>query len=121
MSPREAIEELLAAWELGDPGRAGRLFTADGVYIDPLFEEMPVGPEAISAAVADGMGAITDCKINTRHLLSEGTVGFIEAEFTSILADGSGRLDFPFAMLVEMRDGLIERLVEYFDTKPLVP
>ncbi len=121
MSPREAIEDLLVAWEQGDPSRAGRLFTDDGVYIDPLFEETPVGPEAIEAAVADGMGAITDCKINVRHWVSEGAVGCIEAEFTSALADGSGRLDFPFAMLVEMRDGLIERLVEYFDTRPLVP
>jgi ketosteroid isomerase-like protein len=121
MSPREAIEDLLAAWEQGDPSRAGRLFTTDGVYIDPLFEHTPVGPGAIEAAVAGGMGAITECRINVRHLASEGAVGFIEAEFTSVLADGSGRLDFPFAMLVEMREGLIERLVEYFDTRPLVP
>jgi ketosteroid isomerase-like protein len=43
----------------------------------------------------------------------------VEAEFRSGLAAG-GRLDFDFAMLVELRDGRIARLAEYFDTRPLV-
>ena len=33
---------------------------------------------------------------------------------------GEGRLDFEFAMVVEMRDGEITRLREYFDKRPLV-
>ncbi len=39
--------------------------------------------------------------------------------FRSALADGGGRFDFPFAMVVELRDGRIARLTEYFDTAPL--
>ena len=34
-------------------------------------------------------------------------------------ADGGGRFDFPFAMAVEVQDGRIARLTEYFDTAPL--
>jgi ketosteroid isomerase-like protein len=45
----------------------------------------------------------------------------VEAEFRSALASGDGRLDFDFMMLVELRDGRIARLAEYFDTGPLLP
>ena len=41
--------------------------------------------------------------------------------FGSRLRDGGGRFDFPFAILVEHSDAGIERLAEYFDTRPLVP
>jgi ketosteroid isomerase-like protein len=41
--------------------------------------------------------------------------------FASKLRDGGDRFDFPFAILVELRDGKIARLAEYFDTRPLVP
>jgi ketosteroid isomerase-like protein len=40
--------------------------------------------------------------------------------FRSALADGGARMDFPFAIAVEMRDGLITRCAEYFDTAGLV-
>jgi ketosteroid isomerase-like protein len=42
----------------------------------------------------------------------------VEAEFRSALSNGDGRLDFDFAMVVEMNDGRIARLTEYFDTRP---
>ena len=44
-------------------------------------------------------------------------VGF----FASKLREGGERFDFPFAILVELRDERIARLAEYFDTRPLVP
>jgi hypothetical protein len=44
-----------------------------------------------------------------------------EGYFTSRLADGSGRLDFPFAILVEMRGDLVARAAEFYDTRPLSP
>ena len=40
--------------------------------------------------------------------------------FRSALADGGARMDFAFAMVVELRGGRIARLAEYFDTAPLV-
>ena len=50
---------------------------------------------------------------------ADGATGLAEGTFASALREG-GRLDFPFAMVVEMRDGRIARLSEYFDTRPLV-
>ena len=44
-----------------------------------------------------------------------------EGRFESALAGGSGRLDFDFAMTVELRDGQVVRLSEYYDTRPLLP
>ena len=40
--------------------------------------------------------------------------------FRSQLADGGARMDFPFAIAVELRGGLIARCTEYFDTAGLV-
>jgi ketosteroid isomerase-like protein len=71
--------------------------------------------------LAGGMGELADCSITTRRLISEGDTGMVEAEFRSALASGDGRLDFDFMMLVELRDGRIARLAEYFDTRPLLP
>jgi ketosteroid isomerase-like protein len=53
--------------------------------------------------------------------MQDGAIGFSEGVFTSRLAGESTRFDFRFAAVVEMRDGKIERLSEYFDTKPLLP
>jgi hypothetical protein len=44
-----------------------------------------------------------------------------EGFFASRLADGSGRLDFPFAITAEMRGDLVSRIGEFYDTRPLVP
>ena len=41
--------------------------------------------------------------------------------FASRLADGSGRLDFPFAITTEMKGDLVSRIGEFYDTRPLVP
>jgi ketosteroid isomerase-like protein len=53
-------------------------------------------------------------------MMEEGDIGLCEGYFAAALADSGGRLDFPFAAVVEMRDGRIARLAEYFDTRPLV-
>src|SRR5881392_3093977 len=105
MTPAEALRAVCDAWEAGDPDAAAGLFAPDGVYEDPLYPEALTGPEAIRAGMVEGMGAIED---GDRVL----AIGF----FASKLRDGGARLDFPFAILVELRDGRISRLSEYFDT-----
>lgn len=121
MTPTEAMQALFDAWEKGDPEAAAALFTPDGRYEDPLWPESRVGPEAIREGCAEGMGAITDCRIEVRAVLEEGSTCFAEGYFASVLRDSGSRFDFPFAALVEMHDGRIARLAEYFDTRPLLP
>ncbi len=121
MTPGEAIRALLAAWERDDPAGLADLFTEDGAYEDPLKVERLVGRDRIRDGNATAMAAIEDCTIRVDHIVERGSLGFCEGLFASRLADGRGRLDFPFALVVEMRDGKIARAGEYFDTRPLVP
>jgi ketosteroid isomerase-like protein len=119
MSPGQALAALMAAWERGDPGAVAELFSDVGAYEDPLLEARLVGPQAIRAGVAEAMAAITDCHADIKNVVESGPLGICEGYFASRLADAEGRLDFAFAAVVEMREGKIARLTEYFDTRPL--
>lgn len=120
MTPADAIELTFDAWRRLDVEALAGLFTADARYEDPLFPEPVVGPERMRAEIGPAMADLADCAITTRQLVARGDIAFVEAEFRSAMASGEGRLDFDFAMIVELRDGLIARLAEYFDTRPLV-
>lgn len=120
MTPREATEAVLDAWERSDPEAVAALFAGDGRYEDPLFPEALVGPDAIRAAVAPAMAELRNLEIPIRAIAEAGSVAICEASFRAELANGDGRFDFDFAMTVELRDGKIVRLTEYFDTRPLV-
>jgi ketosteroid isomerase-like protein len=67
------------------------------------------------------MEEIRDLRIPVGLIVEAGEIAICEASFLCELANGDGRFDFDFAMTVEMRDGKIARLTEYFDTRGLVP
>jgi ketosteroid isomerase-like protein len=121
MTPTEALRAVCDAWERGDPDAAAALFAPDGVYEDPLYPAPLRGREAIRAGLADGMGAIENCRVTLDPVLEQGDKVLAIGHFGSRLRDGGERFDFPFAILVEHSDAGIERLAEYFDTRPLVP
>ena len=121
MTPAEAIEAAFNAWRHLDAERLAPRFTEDARYEDPLWPQPAIGPADIREQVAGGMAELADCAITSRRLICEGDTAMVEAEFRSALASGDGRLDFDFMMLVELRDGRIARLAEYFDTGPLLP
>ena len=120
MTASEAIRALCAAWERGDPDALADLFSEDGVYEDPLMDGPLVGREQIREG-RPAMAAINDCRVGIRHLLADGAVAMAEGYFASRLADGSGRLDFPFAITAEMKGDLVSRIGEFYDTRSLVP
>jgi len=119
MTASEAIRALCAAWERGDPDALADLFTDDGVYEDPLMDGPLAGREQIREGSRPAMAAITDCRVEIRHLLADGAVAMAEGYFASRLADASGRLDFPFAITAEMKGNLISRIGEFYDTRTL--
>lgn len=121
MTAGEAIRAVCAAWERGDPDALADLFSEDGVYEDPLMDGPLVGREHIREGTGPAMADITDCRVEIRHLLVDGAVAMAEGYFASRLADGSGRLDFPFAITAEMRGDLVSRIGEFYDTRSLVP
>ena len=116
-----AIDGAFNAWQHLDVELLIPLFTEDARYEDPLWPQPVIGHADMREQIAGGMAELADCAITTRRLMADGDVGMVEAEFRSALASGQGRLDFDFMMLVELRDGRIARLAEYFDTRPLVP
>lgn len=119
MNSGEAIRALCAAWERGDPEALAGLFDDDGVYEDPLKAGPIVGRAQILEGNRPAMAAIEDCRVEIRHLVADESLAMAEGSFTSRLADGSGRLDFTFAIIVEMKQGRIARAAEFFDTRPL--
>ena len=120
MGPGEAIRRIFAAWEANDPDGLAQLFTEDGVYEDPLKSSRIEGRGNVRDENAPAMAALETCRIDIWRTVEDGDVGFCEGYFAASLANG-GRLDFPFAVVVEMRDGLVARCGEYFDTRPLIP
>jgi ketosteroid isomerase-like protein len=120
MGPGEAIRRIFAAWEANNPDDLAELFTEDGVYEDPLKGSRIEGRSNVRNENAPAMAALATCRIDIWRVVEDGDIGFSEGYFAASLVDG-GRLDFPFAVVVEMRDGLVARCGEYFDTRPLIP
>jgi ketosteroid isomerase-like protein len=121
MKPIDALKASFAAWEARDPAALAGLFAEEGAFVDPLKPAVLVGPGQIEAGNRDAMAILEDVRITIDLAFENDNHGAVEGVFQSRLADGGGRFDFPFMASVEMRDGRIERLSEYFDTKGLVP
>ena len=121
MTPSEALSAVFSGWQRGDNDAIADLFSDDGVLEDPLKAGTITGRESIRQQNAPAVAALEDCTVTIRHLFEQGDLGFCEGFFASRLVETGGRLDFPFAATIEMRDGRIARLAEFFDTRPLVP
>jgi ketosteroid isomerase-like protein len=119
MTPAEAIDRTFDAWRRLDVEALIELFGDDAGYEDPLFAAALIGHDQMRESIAPAMADLADCAITARRVVESGNTAMVEAEFRSGMVAG-GRLDFDFAMLVELRDGRITRLAEYFDTRPLV-
>jgi len=119
MTAYEALRAVCDAWENEDAAAIGALFTADGTYEDPLAPRTFTGPDEISEGVRPGVEEITETKITLEKVVEQDGLVWAEGMFLSKLREADGRLDFPFAIMVEMDGDRIRRLVEYFDTAPL--
>jgi ketosteroid isomerase-like protein len=119
LAPLDTFRAICAAWNRLDVDALAALFDDDGVFEDPLLPEAVTGPDAVREASRGGMAALSACEVTLTNSIQEGDLGMTEGWFRSTLADGGAAFDFPFVMVVELRDGKIARLSEYFDTKPL--
>lgn len=119
MTADEAMVAICRCWDQLDADALAALFTDDGTYEDPLKPDVLRGIDDVREGNRPAMAALSTCEVTLGHTLARGDLGFAEGEFRSALAEG-GRLDFPFALIVEMEDGLVKRAAEYFDTKRLL-
>lgn len=120
MTPTEALQAISEAWNRLDNDALADLFSEDGVFEDPLHKRTLRGREDVREVNGPAMGALSECEVTLGNVLERGDLGLAEGMFRSVLADGGARMDFPFAIAIELRDGRIARLTEYFDTAPLV-
>lgn len=119
MTPLEALKAVAEAWTALDVDALVVLFAEDALFEDPLNPAPLTGPAAIREASGAGMAALSECEVTLSLGIEHGDFGMVEGKFISNLADTNASFDFPFVMVVELRDGKIARLSEYFDTKPL--
>jgi ketosteroid isomerase-like protein len=119
MTPLEAVRAILRAWEESDPDAVAALFAEDGIFDDPLQPRRRIGPADVREACAGGMAAIRNCRIPVRCLVESGNMALAEGEFLSELAETGVRFDFPFTLVLEMKEGKVQRLAEDFDTYAL--
>jgi ketosteroid isomerase-like protein len=119
LSPAGAVRAVCAAWESLDASALALLFAPEGVYDDPLKAGRLTGPAAIREGNAAAMAQLKSCRIDIDHLLEAGPTALAEGRFDAETADG-GRMEFPFALVAELREGTITRLAEYFDTRHLL-
>ena len=119
MTPIETLQAICEAWNRLDNDALADLFADDGVFEDPLHEKTLVGSDEIRAVNGPAMAGLSECEVTLSSALEAGDLGIAEWMFRSALAEGGARMDFAFAMAIELRDGRIARLTEYFDTAPL--
>jgi ketosteroid isomerase-like protein len=119
MTAFEALRAVCDAWENGDADAIGVLFADDGTYEDPLAPRTFTGPAEITEGIRPGVNEIVETRITLDKVVEQDGLVWAEGMFLSKLREADGRLDFPFAIMVEMSGERIRRLVEYFDTAPL--
>jgi ketosteroid isomerase-like protein len=110
-----------AAWEERDPHALAVLFAPDGQFLDPLKPGVLVGPPEIEEGNRDAMAAVEDVRVTIDRGFEDATHAAVEGMFLSRVAGTEQRFDFGYMASIELRDGKIVRLAEYFDTRPLVP
>jgi ketosteroid isomerase-like protein len=121
LTPRAALVALGEAWDALDIDRFVALFAGDAVVVDPLLPRTAEGLDDIRALYTDSMAELSACRVRLTHVLTSDVLGMAEGRFESVLAADGSRMDFDFAIAVEVRDGEVSRLAEYYDTRPLLP
>ncbi len=121
LTPEAALAALGRAWDALDVEQLAAVFADDAVVVDPLLPRQARGRDDVRELYTPSMAELSACRVTLTNVLTSGDLGMAEGRFESALAGADGRLDFDFAMTVELRDGQVVRLAEYYDTRPLLP
>lgn len=128
MKPSEAFRTYCDAFIARDAARIAALFTEDGEFHISLERECTKGQKNIETAMLRSSMGQRDVEVEVTRSVDGGDVGYVEANYRAVVVgtggklDGSPhRLDFRLVARIVMRDGKIQRLEEYLDTRPLFP
>ena len=128
MTPKEALLAYCDAFAHRETARLAALFADDAVFDIPFQDNRLEGRDLIMREMATSMRGLKNISVELGHIVEGDDDVYAEGVFLSEMVgapprvDGTPvRTDFRFVAVVEMADGLITRLTEYFDTKPLKP
>ena len=126
MTAVEAFDRYCQAWIAKDGAAMAALFTEDGEFDTSTLDAPIRGRAALAKQLRIIAASHTQIETETRRAIETPTGALIEATYSARVigaggkVDGSpNRADFKLMAVVEMRDGLIARLREIFDARPL--
>jgi aminomethyltransferase len=128
MTPKDALNAYCEAFARREPEAIAPLFAEDAVFDIPFQDRRLEGRDLIMREMATSIRGLKNITVELGHVIEGDNDAYAEGVFLSEMigapakVDGTPvRTDFRFVAVVEMKDGLIARLSEYFDTKPLKP
>jgi ketosteroid isomerase-like protein len=119
-SAGDALREYCEAFAACSAERAAAAFHDRALCEIPLIPGRLWGRDAIREALEPILADFESCEVKVGAVGERDGVAIGEGRLRAKTGDGQ-ELAFPFAAVVELDDGLIARLTEYFDTDPLLP
>jgi glycine cleavage system aminomethyltransferase T/ketosteroid isomerase-like protein len=128
MKPSEAFAKYCQAFITRDAVAIANLFTEDGEFYVPLGDGRVKGRKNIEIDMHRASVGQRDVEVQIHRSVDQDNVGYVEATYRAIVVGTGGKLDgsphrsdFRFLARIVMRDGKIEKLEEFLDTRPLFP
>ena len=128
MTPKEALLAYCECFARRNAAPIAALFAEGAVFDIPIQDRRLEGRDLIMREMATSIRGLKNISVELGHVVEGNNDVYAEGVFLSEMigapprVDGTPmRTDFRFVAVVEMADGLIARLTEYFDTKPLKP
>jgi ketosteroid isomerase-like protein len=121
MNAEDAIRHLCQAWTHSDNEAIAEIFGESGVFADPLHPRPLVGAAEVRDVNRSAVDELRDVGVEVYWVVGDDERACAEGRMTATVVADSSRMDFQFAMIAETKDGVVTRVVEYFDTNTLSP
>ena len=123
MNPEQMLEDFAAAWSQRDVDKILSYYTDDCVYEDVALGRVMRGREEIRTFIEELFRAVPDFRIEHREALVSGEGGAAEwvisgthtSDLPGLPATGR-RFSIRGASVLELQDGKIRRISDYWDT-----
>lgn len=118
LPPADQVRAYCAAFEGKDRDAIVALFGPNGLFEFPLLGQRLVGRAEIGAGLDRVFTILEACTIELAEVKSSGPAAIAEGRLQAKLNRGDERIDAPFALVLEARDGEVFRLTVYLDARP---
>jgi ketosteroid isomerase-like protein len=115
MDPGEALRAFYDRFVAADIEGLVELFQPHGVLA--VNDRRHEGHEGIRTSQARYREGVTNCEVTFRVVAEAGDSALGEALFTADRVHEEGSIHLPFAAVLDLEEGRILRLIEYFDRR----